>query len=133
MIDKNDVLTVDAFALPRRGRPRTGKALTPNERKANQRRKAFEALLDHPENINFSKLSVSALIERLPNAIKGGRTDIVDGITKRLKSIAEEKRTKNAEDKRKKFAEEKRKFAELAKEKKNNSKVKPKCLLSNKV
>jgi hypothetical protein len=99
MIDQDDKLTVGELTKPRRGRPPSGKALTPAQRKASQRRQNFTYLCKHVDDIDFNTLPLSALLEYLPRAIKGGRVTIVDAITTRLKFLASQNVKGNKTDK----------------------------------
>ena len=65
--------TVDLPGLPpppkKRGRPATGKALTPAERKRNQRYRDLQKLFD-----DITALSTTSLLEQLQSAIAERRT-----------------------------------------------------------
>ncbi len=86
MIDANDNFTMDAFteAPRRKGRPPTGKAMTPSARKAAQRRRDFMALCTDLGAIDFHGASITSLLEYLPKAIAAGRVLAVEAIAAEL-------------------------------------------------
>lgn len=85
MIDSLDKSTNDIFGKKKPGRPSTGKAMTPAERKRVQRAKA---LYDFREALEGKKLmsdiSMTALIHELQKCIQFGLVDDVKKINSEL-------------------------------------------------
>lgn len=77
MIDKNDKLTQD-FISKNRGRPATGNAMTPAERKRRQRSRAATELRKAMNGEqSMADLSMTALMHELHYAVKLGQVEIV--------------------------------------------------------
>lgn len=81
MIDKKDRKTIEAF--PKRGRPSTGKALTPAERKKQQRERAKKTIWssDIPD---YSQIPTAMLLESLSFAVSTGAPNIAKAITREI-------------------------------------------------
>lgn len=87
MIDSTDTTTADLFQEPKkkRGRPATGKALSPAERKRRQRRRHVERVRDlMREDVSVSELPMATLTEMLPRLVQWGQSDLVERICAEL-------------------------------------------------
>lgn len=92
MIDKTDSKTIDAFPAKKRGRPPTGKAMTPAQRKAAQRKRALLDVRKALEGkVPMSELSLTALITEMEASVRCGDFKTVNRIgfelTERAKKI----------------------------------------------
>lgn len=71
----------------KRGRPATGKAISAQERKRQQRRRSFEEFCVHINDVNLNSVSLTAMLEHIPKAVKLGRVDLVEKIMLRIVKI----------------------------------------------
>lgn len=79
--DSKDKTTLPLIPEPKKvGRPSTGSALTPAQRKAQQRQRDREKV----GNENLTEASITALCERLQKTVSMGDVDLVKGITLEL-------------------------------------------------
>lgn len=86
--DSKDKSTLPLIPEPKKvGRPSTGSALTPAQRKAQQRQRDREKVVSE----NLSDVTITALCEQLQRVVSNGDVDLVKGITlelmKRAKAI----------------------------------------------
>lgn len=84
MKDTIDTRTPDLLPTPKkRGRPATGHAMTPAERKREQRRRDQRAIwmADSPE---WQGLTVTGLLEHMGQAVAGGYAGVAQAIANEL-------------------------------------------------
>lgn len=79
--DSKDKLTLSLISEPKKlGRPSTGSALTPAQRKAQQRQRDRQLIT----NESLSNATTTALCEQLQHRVSMGDVDLVKGITLEL-------------------------------------------------
>ena len=89
MIDKTDKKTIDLLGTKKRGRPVTGSAMTPAERKRAQRQRVRDDLRAVSQGeAKYSELTLTSLFQLLEEAVRFGNPDMVGTIAKELKSRA---------------------------------------------
>lgn len=69
MIDKKDVLTLDAFPVKKRGRPSTGTALTAAQRMAKKREADKLLIVTARYQADFAQLSIQGLLQGMQYAV----------------------------------------------------------------
>lgn len=85
MLDQNGDLVV----VRKRGRPKTGTAMTAAQRKKAQRRNAVQALRDAREGTcKLGQISLTALYTELQTAVRLGEVELVRVIAKELEARA---------------------------------------------
>lgn len=84
MIDKQDLKTVDAFPFQKRGRPSTGKALTPAQRKARQRAKDWITIANSVNRSDLKNMTTTGLLEQLSSAVSTKNYDLTKMITSEI-------------------------------------------------
>lgn len=81
MIDKTDTHTKDAFPSKKRGRPFTGAAMTPAERKRAQRSRDAKKI--HGSD-DYQTATLTGLLEKVSHLVTEKKTEQVKAITREL-------------------------------------------------
>ncbi len=81
MIDKTDTKTKDAFPVKKRGRPSTGDAMTPAQRKRAQRSRDAKKIYGSDD---YQTATLTGLLEKLSHLVTEKKTEQVKAIAREL-------------------------------------------------